>query len=89
MRRIDELRSVAEVFQNPLNHCGFLDAGDHPQLPATAAAGLDVNGEHPLEALRLRREACNKVLRLEDHVRGAIAIGPLQCIAYVPALGQR
>jgi hypothetical protein len=34
MRRIDGLRSVAEMVQNPLDDCGLLNAGDHPQLPA-------------------------------------------------------
>ena len=43
MRRIDGLGSVAEMFQNPLDDCRFLDAGDHPQLPAALAAGLDVD----------------------------------------------
>jgi len=51
MRRINGLRSVAEMVQNPLNHCGLLDAGDHPQLPAALSAGLNVGGEYPLEAL--------------------------------------
>ena len=51
MRRIDRLRSVAEMVQNPLNHCGFLDAGNDAQAAAALLAGLDVNGEHPLEAL--------------------------------------
>jgi len=51
MRRIDGLRSVAEMVQNPLDDCGLLNAGDHPQLPTALLAGLDVNLEHPLEAL--------------------------------------
>jgi hypothetical protein len=51
VRRIDGLRSVAEMVQNPLDDCGFLDAGDHPQLPAALSAGLNVDGEYPLEAL--------------------------------------
>ena len=75
---IDGLRSVAEMFQNPLDDCGFLDAGDDAQPTAALAAGfighipvpdrfaatfgranrqscrfVDVDGEHPLEALRL------------------------------------
>jgi hypothetical protein len=54
MRWIDGLRSVAEMFQNPLDYCGFLDAGDDAQPTAALAAGLDVDGEHPLEALCLR-----------------------------------
>ena len=58
LRRIGGFRSVAEVLQNPLNHRGFLDAGDHPQLPATSATGLNVNGEHPLAALRQVRDRC-------------------------------
>ena len=42
MRRIDGLRSVAEMLQNPLDDCGFLDAGDHPQLPAALPNGHGV-----------------------------------------------
>jgi hypothetical protein len=51
MRRIDGLRSVAEMVQNPLDDCGLLNAGDHPQLRAALAAGLNVDAEYPLEAL--------------------------------------
>ena len=51
MRRIDGLRSVAEMAQNLLDDCGFLDAGDDAQAAAALLAGLDVNLEHPLEAL--------------------------------------
>ena len=51
MCRIDGLRSMAEMFKNPLDDGGLLNAGDHPQLPAALSAGLDINGEHPLEAL--------------------------------------
>jgi len=42
---MDELRSMAEMFKNPLDHCGLLDAGDHPQRPAALPAGLDINGD--------------------------------------------
>jgi hypothetical protein len=38
--RIDGLHSMAEMFQNPLDNGGFLDTGDHPQLPAALAAGF-------------------------------------------------
>jgi len=38
MCRIDRLHSMAEMFQNPLDDCGFLDAGDHQQLPAAEDA---------------------------------------------------
>ena len=41
MCRIDGLRSMAEMFKNPLDDCGLLNAGDHPQLPAALSAGLD------------------------------------------------
>ena len=51
MRRIDGLRRVAEMAQNPLDDGGFLDAGDHPLLPAALSAGFNVDGEYPLEAL--------------------------------------
>ena len=49
MRRIDRHGLPAKVFENPLDDGGFLDAGDHPQLPAALPAGLDVDGEHPLD----------------------------------------
>jgi hypothetical protein len=42
---------MAEMAQNALDDGGFLDAGDHPQRPAALPAGLDINGEYPLEAL--------------------------------------
>ena len=51
MCRIDGRGSVAEMFQNPLDDCGLLNAGDHPQLPAAVSAGLNVDREHPPEAL--------------------------------------
>ena len=51
MRRIDRLRRVAEMVQNPLDDGGLFNAGDHPQLPAALSAGVNVNGEYPLEAL--------------------------------------
>jgi len=52
MRRIDGLGVPAEVRENPLDRCGLLDAGDDPQPAAAVPAGLDVDGEYPLEALR-------------------------------------
>ena len=51
MRRIDGLRRMAEMLQNPLDDGGFLDAGDDAQAAAALLAGLDINGEYPLEAL--------------------------------------
>ena len=51
MGRIDGLRRVAERVQNPLDDCGLLNAGDDTQVPTALPAGLDINGEHPLEAL--------------------------------------
>jgi hypothetical protein len=51
------------VPENPLDHGLLLDAGDHPELPATTSASLYVNGEHPLEAWRLRLSArCRSVV---------------------------
>ena len=41
MRRIDRLRRVAEMVQNPLEDGGLFNAGDHPQLPAALSAGLN------------------------------------------------
>src|SRR5690606_20548878 len=52
MHQIDGLGVPAEVRENPLDRCGLLDAGDDPQPAAAAPAGLDVDGEYPLEALR-------------------------------------
>jgi hypothetical protein len=40
MCRSDGLRSVAEIFQNPLDHSGFLNAGDYAQPTAAKAAGF-------------------------------------------------
>ena len=40
MCRIDVLSFTAEVLENPLDDGGFLDAGDHPQLPASLLAGF-------------------------------------------------
>ena len=44
MRRIDGLRRMAEMLQNPLDDGGFLDAGDDAQAAAALLAGLDING---------------------------------------------
>jgi len=52
MRRIGGLGVPAEVLENPLDHRLILNAGDHAQPPAAAPASLDLDGEHPLEALR-------------------------------------
>ena len=49
---IDGLSIMAEVLENPLDDGGFLDTGDHPQLPAAVSAGLNGDGKHPLEPLR-------------------------------------
>jgi hypothetical protein len=50
--RIDRLGIVTQVLKNPLDHGRLLDARDHPQLPAAAPAGLDIDGKDTLEALR-------------------------------------
>ncbi len=51
---IDGLGVATEMLENPFNDCRRLDTGDDPQAAAALPAGLDINGEHPLEALRLR-----------------------------------
>ncbi|NNE34238.1 MAG: hypothetical protein HKN13_03315 [Rhodothermales bacterium] len=51
MSRIDGLHNMAEMFQNPLDDGGLLDAGDDAQAAAALLAGLDINCEHSLEAL--------------------------------------
>jgi hypothetical protein len=45
--RIGQLAVAAEVPENPLDYGLLLDAGDHPELPATTSASLYVDGEHP------------------------------------------
>ena len=40
MRRIDGLRRMAEMLQNPLDDCGFLDAGDIGAVCYACSAGL-------------------------------------------------
>ena len=49
--RIERLGIEAQVPENPLDHGRLLDARDHLELPAAAPADLDVDGEHPLQAL--------------------------------------
>jgi hypothetical protein len=52
MRRIDEPDITAEMLENPLNDRRRLDAGDDTLAAAALAAGLGVDGEHPLGELR-------------------------------------
>jgi hypothetical protein len=52
VRGIDGPGITAKVRENPLDHRRLLDAGDDAQPAAALPAGLDVDGEHPLEALR-------------------------------------
>jgi hypothetical protein len=42
---------ATQVLENPLDYRRFLDARDDPQPPAATPADLDVDGEHPFEAL--------------------------------------
>jgi len=51
VRRIDGAGRTAEVPEDPFNERRLLDAGDDAQPAAAVPAGLDVNGEHALEAL--------------------------------------
>ena len=41
-----------QVLQDPLDHLRILDAGDDPHPSAAALALLDLDREHPLQALR-------------------------------------
>jgi hypothetical protein len=43
---------MVEVLENPFNACWCLNADDDSQVPAALPAGLDVDGEHPLQAWR-------------------------------------
>jgi hypothetical protein len=52
MGRIGPLAVATKVIENSRNHCAFLDAGNHPQLPATAPTDLDVDREYAFEPLR-------------------------------------
>jgi len=45
-------RLALEVRQDPRDELGLLDAGDDPQRPAAADAGLDLDARHPLQASR-------------------------------------
>ena len=40
--------------QDLLDHLGIFDAGDDPDRPTAGRAGLDVDAEYALQALRLR-----------------------------------
>ena len=51
MRRIDAPGITAKVLENPLDDCRFLNADDDTQVPAARLAGLDIDSEHPPEAL--------------------------------------
>jgi hypothetical protein len=51
MRRIDGPGITAEVLENPFNDRRCLDAGDDTQPAAALSAGLDIDREHPPEAL--------------------------------------
>ncbi len=48
------------------NQWRVFDAGNHPQLAATIRAGLDVNREHPLEALYPLHNVHGGIGRLPD-----------------------
>ena len=54
---IDGLSIMAEVLENPLDDGGFLDTGDHPQLPAAVSAGL--NGFDPTDRSGKRLWTCH------------------------------
>jgi hypothetical protein len=59
---------VAQVLQYPLDDGQLLDAGDHPQLPTAPSSDLDVDGENPLEPLRLRlRDSCRSLPAASPH----------------------
>jgi hypothetical protein len=55
VRRIDGLGVAAEVLESPFDGRRRLDAGDDAQPAAVVPAGLDVDGEDTLEALRPRQ----------------------------------
>jgi hypothetical protein len=53
--RMGGIGVAAEVLENPRDAGGRLDAGDDALPAAAALAGLDLDGENPLEALRPRQ----------------------------------
>jgi hypothetical protein len=50
--RIDGAGRTAEVPEDPFNERRMLDAADDAQPAAAWPAGLEIDGEHALEALR-------------------------------------
>jgi len=72
MCRIDGPGITAKVLENPFNDGRRLDAGDDTQAAAAFPAGLDIDSEHPPEALwQVDR---NSVLR---HDRSVHATPPI------------
>ena len=51
MCRIDAPGIAAKVLENPFNDRRRLDAGNDTQATAALPAGLDIDSEHPLQAL--------------------------------------
>jgi hypothetical protein len=51
VRRSDRLVLVSEMLEYPLDYGGFLNARNHPKLPAAASAAVNLDCEDPLEPL--------------------------------------
>jgi hypothetical protein len=72
MRRIDGLRRMAEMLQNPLDDCGFLDAGDDAQAAGNGHIPSTYQTQ-PLTTIRLlessdvMREICVNWLCIVMH----------------------
>ena len=65
------------------------DPGDVPAQPAVGCNDAVLAGQVRARLRHQGREPGDEVEGLEDHVRRAVAIGRLQSIADVPAVGQR
>ena len=78
MRRINRRSVATEVPENPLNDCRRLDARDDTQTAAAVPASLDVDGEHPLEALRPGEDPLPAGCRC----RGVLAAGGGACLRH-------
>jgi hypothetical protein len=67
-----------QVCEDLLDDVGILDAGDDPHRPTAGRKGLDIDPEHPLEALRRGHRGAafglRRLLRIRNETRAADAL---------------